>query len=69
MLIHYDTKSDLLYLRFDSTVQIVTNRRIDENIVLDIGEGEKLVGIEILDASKQVQLEKLFPVDYHIQAA
>jgi len=37
--------------------------------VLDIGEGEKVVGIEILDASKHVNLERLLPVKYSVSKA
>jgi uncharacterized protein YuzE len=33
----------------------VTNKRITEDIVIDLGEGDKIVGIEILDASKRVE--------------
>lgn len=42
----------------------VTNRRISDNIVLDIGEENKIVGIEILNASQHVSLEKLLPINY-----
>ena len=42
------------------------NRRVDENVVLDLGEDEKIVGIEVLDASQHLSLEKLLPVEYEI---
>ena len=64
MQIYYDSKTDLLYLRLEPTPQSVINRRVSEDVVLDIGEGDKIVGIEILDASKHVNLEKLMPVEY-----
>jgi uncharacterized protein YuzE len=35
-------------------------------IVLDIGEGDRIVGIEILDASEHVTLDRLLPVRYEI---
>ncbi|MEK7251211.1 MAG: DUF2283 domain-containing protein [Bacteroidota bacterium] len=63
MKIQYDSKTDLLYLRFDERKQQVVNKRVSGEIVLDIGEGEKIVGIEILDASKVVSLERLLPVE------
>ena len=47
---------DLLYIRLDDRKQDVLNRRITEDIVLDMGEGDRIVGIEILDASKHVTL-------------
>ncbi len=50
MQIHYDSKFDLLYIRLEPSKQNVTNIQVTEDIVLDMGEGDKLVGIEILDA-------------------
>ena len=64
MQILYDAKTDLLYIRLDDQKQSVINKRASEDIVLDIGEGDKIVGIEILDASKHLRLEKLLPVSY-----
>ncbi len=64
MDIIYKDKIDLLYIRLDDRKQDVINKRITEDIVLDIGEDEKIVGIEILDASKHVSLDKLLPVKY-----
>ena len=64
MVIHYDSKTDLLYLRIESESQDVINRQVSEDIVLDIGKDNKIVGIEIMDASKHINLEKLMPIDY-----
>ncbi len=64
MNISYNDKTDLLYIRLDDKKQEIINRRVSEDIVLDIGEDDKIVGIEILDASKRVSLEKLMPVNY-----
>lgn len=47
----YNNKTDLLYIRLDDKRQDVINRRVSEDIVLDIGENDRIVGIEILDAS------------------
>lgn len=66
MKITYNDKMDLLYIRLDDRKQDVLNRRITEDIVLDMGEGDRIVGIEILDASKHVTLDKLFPVKYEV---
>ena len=64
MQIHYDSKTDLLYLRLESEKQEVVNKRVTEDIVLDIGKDDKIVGIEIMDASKHINLEKLIPVEF-----
>jgi len=66
MNVLYNDRTDLLYVRLDDTKQDIVNRRVSEDIVLDIGEGERIVGIEILDASKHVTLERLLPVKYEV---
>jgi len=66
MQITYNAKTDLLYLRLDDRKQEVINRKVSEDIVLDLGEGDRIVGIEILDASKHLNLERLLPVTYDI---
>ena len=65
MNILYNDKTDLLYIRLDDRKQDVVNRRVADDIVLDIGEGDRIVGIEILDASKHVNLDRLLPVKYN----
>ena len=66
MQILYNAKTDLLYIRLDDRKQQVMNRRLSEDIVLDLGENDKIVGIEILDASKHLNLEGLLPVKYDV---
>ena len=66
MQIFYNSKSDLLYLRLDDRKQDVINQRISADIVLDIGEDDKIVGIEIMDASCHVNLESLLPVKHEV---
>lgn len=64
MNIVYNTKTDLLYLRLDERKHKVINKRVSDDVVLDIGEKGAIVGIEIMDASKHVNLEHLLPVKY-----
>jgi uncharacterized protein YuzE len=64
MKIEYNKRADLLYLRLDARFQQVTNQRVAEDIVLDVGEAEKIVGIEILNASKNVDLAHLLPLQF-----
>jgi uncharacterized protein YuzE len=42
----------------------VINIPVTDDIIFDIGADDKIVGIEILDASKHVNLETLLPVEY-----
>jgi uncharacterized protein YuzE len=69
MHVFYNDKTDLLYIRFDHRKQDVINRRVSDDVVLDIGEADKIIGIEILDASKHITLERLLPVQYRISNA
>ena len=62
--ISYDDRTDLLYLRFDERKQEVENKRVTDDVVLDIGAGGKIIGIEILDASLHLDLDRLLPVRY-----
>ncbi len=64
MNILYNDRADLLYIRLDDRKQQVINRRVSDDIVLDIGENERLIGIEILAASKHVDIERLLPIKY-----
>jgi len=66
MNIQYNAKSDLLYIRLDERKQQVMNRKISEDVVLDVGKRGKIVGIEFLDASKHLDLKRLLPVRYKV---
>ncbi len=53
MKITYDREVDALYIRLLEGEHQCRTLRLNEEISLNIGEGEVLVGIEVLDA-KQV---------------
>ena len=52
MEILYNSKTDLLYLRLDDRKQEV----------IDIGDDNRIVGIEIVDASRNLNLDRLLPL-------
>jgi uncharacterized protein YuzE len=64
MDIIYNELTDLLYIRLDDKKQKVINKQITEDIVLDLSGEEKLVGIEIINASKRISLEKILPIKH-----
>lgn len=66
MNIHYNDRTDLLYIRLDDRKQDVVNKRVTDDLVVDVGEGGKIIGIEILDASKHVAMDRLLPVHYEV---
>ena len=52
MKISYDSEIDSLYIRFVDTKQECRTVRLNEAVALNIGAGETLVGIEVLDAKE-----------------
>jgi uncharacterized protein YuzE len=60
-------KTDLLYIRLDENKQSVINKRIDKSITLDVGKKGKIIGIEILNASENVNLNGILPVSYKVR--
>ncbi len=53
MRFHYDKKKDALYIRFDESTYEESDE-VEDGIVFDYDAKKKLVGIEILDASKKL---------------
>ena len=62
MKVSYDKKHDIAYIRF-------SNRKpdgaieIDEGVVLDTTADNKIVGIELFNASQKVPLKNLFSIE------
>jgi uncharacterized protein YuzE len=52
MKISYDPEIDALYIRFVEGKQECRTVRLNEEVALNIGAGETLVGIEVLDAKE-----------------
>ncbi|MDA1347774.1 MAG: DUF2283 domain-containing protein [Chloroflexi bacterium] len=63
MNIAYDAEVDALYLKLSPGRHEVSTTSIDEDIALDFDELDRLVGIEVLDASKRVDLGYLLPAE------
>ncbi len=58
MKISYDPEIDALYIRLLDGKHECRSVRLSDEIALNIGAGEKLVGIEILDATSILGMEK-----------
>lgn len=61
MKITYDPKVDALYISFKQGPVEVTTVRLSEDVAIDLGLKEEIVGIEVLDASDHLNLERLNP--------
>jgi len=64
----YNPNSDILYIRLDEVKQDVLNQRVSEDVVLDMGSENRIIGIEIMDASARLNLKNILPVEYQITA-
>ncbi|MCS7152119.1 MAG: DUF2283 domain-containing protein [Endomicrobia bacterium] len=64
MNIFYNDKTDLLYVRFDDEKHEIVNKRVSDDIVVDIAENGKIIGIEIMNASKVIPLENVLPLRF-----
>jgi uncharacterized protein YuzE len=68
MRISYDMQADALYIHFKEG-KFARNNEVAEGIILDIGEGDALLGIEILEASSRftpgdlARVEVLMPLE------
>ncbi len=59
MTISYDAEVDALYIRLLDGPYACRTMRLNEEICLNIGPGELLVGIEILDATQLLGAGKM----------
>ncbi len=61
MKIKYDPEVDAAYISFKKGPTEVTTVRLTEDIAIDLGPQEEIVGIEILDASEHFNFKKENP--------
>jgi len=61
MKIRYDPEVDALYISFKKGPTQVTTIRLNEDVAVDLGPGEEVVGIEVLDASEHLSIDRKEP--------
>lgn len=61
MKIKYDPEVDAAYISFKSGPTQVTTLRLTEDVAIDLGPFEEIVGIEVLEASKHLDFDKSKP--------
>ena len=64
MTVTYHRNTNLLYICLDDQATQVRNEDLSEDVHLEIGEGDRIVGIEILDASKRIDVASLVSLKY-----
>ena len=61
MKITYDPEVDAAYISFKKGPTEVTTIHLTEDIAIDLGPGEEVVGIEVLAASEHLGINKDYP--------
>jgi uncharacterized protein YuzE len=61
MNISYDPQVDALYISFKKGPTQVTTIRLNEDVTIDLGPGEEVVDIEVLDASGHLDIDLKAP--------
>ena len=68
MKITYDTQADAVYIQLQEG-KFVGNKEVAEGVILDMGDGDIVLGIEILEASTRLspsdmaRVEVLMPLE------
>ena len=61
MKLRYDAEVDALYISFKQEPTQVTTIHLNEDVAVDLGPGEEVVGIEVLDASEHLNIDRKAP--------
>ena len=61
MRITYDSKADAVYIYLSENADHFETRQVDPDINLDFDTSGRLRGVEVLDASKRLNLDQLLP--------
>ena len=62
MKVYYDKKANAAFIRFSSK-RPVGGVEIKEGVILHVTDEDKIVALEILDASRRVPLKNLFKLE------
>lgn len=65
MKMHYDQKTDALYLRLDDS-RIIESAEVQPGIVLDYDANNQVVGVEILRVKERVPSADLKHLDFKV---
>ena len=61
MIIRYDAEVDAAYISFKTGPTQVTTVHVSEDVAVDLGPNEEVVGIEVLAASEHLGIDKKNP--------
>jgi uncharacterized protein YuzE len=59
--LRYDPEVDALYITFKAEPAEVTTIRLNEDVAVGLSPGEEVIGIEVLDASQHLNIDRKAP--------
>ena len=62
MRVEYDSKADILYIKF-AEKSPVESEHLENNIVVDYDEADNIIAVEILDFGKRARKSFSIPVE------
>ena len=65
MRINFDKKADALYIRF-SEEKYFESGELRERVILDLDKSGKVIGLEILDVSKNLPKEAMNKISFEL---
>ena len=65
MKVHYDEKSDALYLRLDDS-DIVESEEVAAGVILDFNDKNQVIGVEILNVKDRIAEKNLKEISFQV---
>ena len=59
MRIEYDREGDALYIRIQEK-EVAQSKEVSDDVVLDLDEQGRIIGLEVLDATQHYSLSDIF---------
>ncbi len=63
MKITYDKEADAMYIEF-SDADFSSNKKIDDNTIIDLDKDGKIIGIELLEVSERIPKKALSGISF-----
>ncbi len=65
MRVHFDEKTDAIYVRFDES-KVVESEEVHPGIILDFNERSEVVGVEVLGVKGRIPLANLKQMQFEV---
>ncbi len=66
MRVHYDEKSDAVYIRLDDKQKIIESKEVEPGVILDFDSNGKVIGVEILKVKDRIGDDQLKELKFQV---